>query len=48
MLGIMRYSTAIIQYNPSETFRKKKEKKQVNTRERTKEVGYTAFHGRTE
>jgi len=27
MLGIMRYNTAVIQYNPSETFKKKKKKK---------------------
>lgn len=43
MLGIMRYSTAIIQYNPWETL----EKNETEPRERTKDVVYIASYGRT-
>jgi hypothetical protein len=41
MLGIMRYSTAVIQYNPWETLEKRNRTKRKN-----KGSSYTTFHGK--
>ena len=49
MLGIMRYSTAIYYtVQPLGNIKKERKKKETEPRERTKEVVYTAFHGRTD